>query len=122
MRLHAAELARLATSHEASAFAVAAALRVALLDDDRRALDSLWKEADAVADSAGNNLEGFVALLLDGRGLSGLDQFLLSEADERPDGWLPGSAALYAWARARGRYPEWAAVRTGCSNAGDLAG
>jgi hypothetical protein len=111
MRLHAAELARLATSHEASAFAVAAALRVALLDDDRRALDSLWQEADAVADSAGNNLEGFMALLLDGRGLAGLDQFLLSEADERPDGWLPGSEVLYAWARARGRYPEWAAVR-----------
>ncbi|MCK5447358.1 MAG: serine/threonine protein kinase, partial [Gemmatimonadetes bacterium] len=100
-----------ATDPGGAVIAVAVRLRVALMQGDTAAVESLWEEAAVAGDSALGWLEPLLILLVDGRGLDGLDRFMLSEEEARPGARRIAAGTGLAWARARGRYPDWKAIR-----------
>ena len=110
MRGYVDHLAAHASTPVASLFVVGTGLRLAAVQGDTIQARRLWEAVPALADSAPTWLEALTGLLLEGRGLAGLDSFFEAASAARPiragfdrDGMV--------WARSRGRYEEWKIFR-----------
>jgi tRNA A-37 threonylcarbamoyl transferase component Bud32 len=110
MRVYAEHLAQHAKSPTARLAAAGTALRTAAVAGDTAKARRLWKSVPSLADNAPYWLEALIGLLLEGRGLVGLDEFFTAAAATqtiRPGFDRDG----LVWARCRGRYHDWTRFR-----------